>query len=167
MANKQQKFLGLSKNIWIWAGVGYLGYMIFRPRLTQTTTTSGGTVTPPPTRTTTSGDGLSTAPTVDGIYIGAIDENKVDRVINSIFINKDIYKILIKKYLPKIKKMVDNDTYTDKAGYGYIGIFLNEFTALYRQYSKSGIYALSKEEKKYVITYILDFLLDEFTNYEY
>jgi hypothetical protein len=62
--------------------------------------------------------------------------------------------------------MIDNGTYTDKAGYGYVGVFLNEFTALYRQYSKSGIYALSKEEKKYVITYLLDFLLDEFTNYE-
>jgi hypothetical protein len=84
MAKKQQKFLGLSKNIWIWAGVGYLGYMIFRPRLTQTTTTSGGTVTPPPTRTTTSGDGLSTAPTVDGIYIGAVNKSSIQKRVDEI-----------------------------------------------------------------------------------
>jgi hypothetical protein len=99
--------------------------------------------------------------------IGAIDEKKVDLVINTIFKDKYIYKKLVNLYLPKIKNMIDNGTYTDKAGYVIVEKFLKWFyTEYYRQYRRGGDYELSKEDKRYVITYLLDFLLDEFTNYE-
>jgi len=67
MAKKTQKFLGISKNVWLWGSAGFLAYFILKPK---NTTQSGGTGTPPPTRTT-SGSGLSTTPTVDGVYIGS------------------------------------------------------------------------------------------------
>ena len=87
MAKKQQKFLGISKNVWLWGSAGFLAYFILKPK---NTTQSGGTGTPPPTRTT-SGSGLSTTPTVDGIYIGAIkiSKNELNEAINYMFDDRD------------------------------------------------------------------------------
>ena len=70
MAKKQQKFLGISKKVWLWGSAGFLAYLIFKPKATAQ---SGGTTTPStsPTRTTTADTGLSVTPSVNGIYIGS------------------------------------------------------------------------------------------------